>query len=87
MAAFSIDKNPVPDDTLGFELPDSDAYIYSAGLEYKVNDKMKVGFSYLYSDKDDRSVYNKDASHPTAPDGTFTNSSAHLATISLKYRF
>ena len=88
MAAFSIDKNPVPDDTLGFELPDSDAYIYSAGLEYKVNDKMKVGFSYLYSDKDERTVSNPTASalNPI-PDGTFTNSSAHLATVSLKYRF
>ncbi|WP_458700692.1 OmpP1/FadL family transporter [Sulfurospirillum sp. 1307] len=81
MAGFSIDKTPAPDATLGFELPDSDAYLYSAGLEYKVNDKMKLGFSYLFSDKDTRSVNNGTL------DGTFTDSAAHLVTASLKYRF
>jgi long-chain fatty acid transport protein len=81
MAGFSIDKTPAPDETLGFELPDSDAYNYSAGLEYKVNQNMKVGLSYLYSDKDERTVNNGYVN------GTFSNSSAHLVTASLKYRF
>ncbi len=81
MGAFAIDKTPVPDATLGFELPDSDAYIYSAGLEYKLNSKMKIGLAYLYSDKKSRSVNNGYVA------GEFTDSSAHLLTASLKYRF
>jgi long-chain fatty acid transport protein len=89
MAGFSIDKTPVPDETLGFELPDSDAYNYSAGLEYKVNKDMKVGLSYLYSDKEERSINERAvSSNPlTGINGTFSNSSAHLVTASLKYRF
>ncbi len=32
MAGFAIDKTPVPNNTLGFELPDSDAKLYSVGF-------------------------------------------------------
>jgi long-chain fatty acid transport protein len=81
MAAFAIDKNPAPDATLGFELPDSDAKLYSAGFEYKVNDKMKIGLAYLYDQKESRSVSNADII------GEFTDSSAHLVTVSMKYKF
>lgn len=81
MAGFSIDKNPAPDDTLGFELPDSDAKLYSAGFEYKINEDMSIGAAYLFSDKEKRSVQNNDIH------GTTSKGGAHLATISFKYRF
>ncbi len=87
MAGFAIDKSPVPSNTLGFELPDSDAKLYSAGFEYKVNNKIKVGLAYLYDSKKDRTVTNRTASSTTAPNGTFTNTSASLITASFKYRF
>ena len=38
-----IDKNPAPDSTIGFELPESDAKLYSIGFEYKISEKMKMG--------------------------------------------
>lgn len=81
MLGFAIDKSPTPDDKLGFELPDSDAKLYSIGFEYKVNDKTSVGLAYLYDDKEDRMVYNGTVN------GTLSNSSAHLVTASLKYKF
>ncbi|MBV5277950.1 MAG: outer membrane protein transport protein [Campylobacteraceae bacterium] len=81
MAGFAIDKTPAPDSTLGFELPDSDAKLYSVGFEYKINEKTKVGLAYLYDDKEDRTVSNGTVN------GTFTDSSAHLVTASLKYKF
>ena len=81
MAGFAIDKNPVPDSTLGYELPDSDAKLYSIGFEYKINPNMKVGLAYLYDDKESRTVNNSGVV------GTFTDSAAHLVTASLKYKF
>ena len=82
MAGFAIDKNPAPDATLGFELPDSDAKLYSVGFEYKLNKQMSVGMSYLYDDKESRTVNNNGTVN-----GTFTDSAAHLVTASLKYKF
>ena len=81
MVGFSIDKSPAPDSTLGFELPDSDAKLYSVGFEYKVTQNLKMGLAYLYDDKEDRTVSNGTVN------GTFTDSSAHLLTASLKYKF
>ena len=83
MAAFAIDKNPIPDNRVAFELPDSDAKLYSVGFEYKINEKTKVGLAYLYDDKESRKVVNASA----GVNGTFTDSAAHLVTASLKYKF
>lgn len=83
MAGFAIDKTPAPDSTLGFELPDSDAKLYSAGIEYKISEKLKLGLAYLYSDKEERTVANGAAK----PNGTFSEGGAHLVTTSLKYKF
>ena len=66
----------------GFELPDSDAKIYSAGFEYALSKQMKMGLAYLYSDKEDRSVTNS-----AGVNGKFSDSAAHLVTASLKYKF
>jgi len=83
MAAFAIDKNPIPDSTVAFELPDSDAKLYSVGLEYKMNDSMKIGLAYLYDQKESRTVMGG-VGHPN---GTFEDASAHLVTVSMKYKF
>jgi len=83
MAAFAIDENPVPDSTVSFELPDSDAKLYSVGFEYKMNDSMKIGLAYLYDQKESRTVMGG-AGHPN---GTFEDASAHLVTVSMKYKF
>lgn len=81
MAAFAIDKNPIPDNRVSFELPDSDAKLYSVGFEYKLDKQMSIGMAYLYDDKESRTVNNAGAS------GKFTDSAAHLVTASLKYKF
>ena len=82
MAGFAIDKTPVPNNTLGFELPDSDAKLYSVGFEYKLSQNLKMGLAYLYDDKEERSATNS-----AGVNGTFTDSSAHLLTASFKYKF
>ena len=88
MAGFAIDKTPTPDNTLGFELPDSDAKLYSVGFEYKLSQNLKMGLAYLYDVKEDRTVSNYNAAtNQTGSTGTFSNSVAHLVTASFKYKF
>lgn len=83
MAGFAIDESPVPSDTLGFELPDSDAKLYSVGFEYKVSKKMSFGLAYLYDSKETRTV----TANEGHANGKFKDASAHLVTASIKYRF
>ncbi len=86
LAGFAIDKTPIPSTSLGFELPSADAKLYSVGFEYKYNNKMTFGMGYLYDSKDDRTISAADVNVQHMV-GKFTNISAHLVTLSLKYRF
>jgi long-chain fatty acid transport protein len=83
MAGFAIDKNPVPDQTLGFELPDSDAKLYSCGLRFQATETLTLGAAYLFADKETRTV----PANANGINGTFDNSAAHLLTTGLQYRF
>lgn len=84
LGGFAYDESPVPDETLGFELPDSDAYLFSAGTQYKVNEQMELGVGVLYDLKEEREV-------TVSPLGTvygeFTDSAAWLVTVGLNYKF
>ncbi len=83
MAGFAIDKNPVPTKTLGFELPDSDAYLYSVGGRYIVNEKTEIGLGLLYDYKKSRSV----SGNQGGISGEFENASALFVSAGLKYKF
>lgn len=85
MAGFAIDESPVPSETIGFELPDSDAKIYSLGFKYKINENSSFGMAYLLSDKEDRKVVVKTSSGDIP--GEFSNSKAHLLSFAYSYRF
>ncbi len=86
MAGFAIDKSPIPSKTIGFELPDADAKLYSIGFEYKYSKKISFGMSYLYDDKKGRTITANDANENGIV-GTFTHIRAHLLTAAIKYRF
>jgi len=81
MAGVAYDETPVPEKTLGFELPDSDGWILSLGGIYKPDPKVELGVAYLFFTKKDRSVNNQQIR------GKFSNLSAHMLTISAGYRF
>lgn len=81
MGGFAYDENPVPDETLDFSLPDSDALLFSVGARFQVTEQMELGFGALYDYKESREVSNG------AIDGEFTNSSAFLFTAGLGYKF
>ena len=84
MAGFGYDENPIPDEHVDFSIPDSDAWLYSLGMQYAVSDAMELGIACLYDYKEERenkvdpsgSVY-----------GEFTNASAFLVTVGMTYKF
>ncbi len=87
MAGFAYDETPVPTDTLGFELPDSNAWLYSLGAKYRLNEQMEIGMAYLYDYKESRSVTQNPPPPHTGIDGEFTDAAAHLVTVGFSYDF
>jgi len=84
MVGFGYDENPAPDNTVGFELPDSDAWLYSLGAQYKLNEKMDIGIAMLYDYKESRKV---EVNATDRVYGEFTDASALLVSVGLNYRF
>jgi long-chain fatty acid transport protein len=85
MLGFAYDNNPVPEETLGYELPDSDAIILSFGMKYKASEKLTYGFAFLYDKKESRQVNQTTGSNPI--NGEFSGSKAYLLTMGAQYSF
>jgi long-chain fatty acid transport protein len=81
MAGIVYGESPVPDETLSFELPDSDSTSVSIGGRYAINEKVDVGLSALYSMRESRKVTNDSL------DGEFTNSNVLLVSAGVGYKF
>jgi len=81
MAGLVYDQTPIPDATLNFETPDSDAFSVSLGGRYQVTEKLDLGLSALYSMRDDRTLTNDHL------DGKFTDSNVLIVSTSLGYKF
>lgn len=82
MAGFAYDQTGAPSDTVSYDLPDSDAWLYSVGFQYAVTDNLDYGMAVLYDHKEDRKV-----SGGHYPEGEFTDGAAWLVTVGLDYRF
>ncbi len=88
MGGFAYDETPVPSENIGFELPDSDAWIYSLGAQYKVNEKLDLGLAVLYDYKESRTATTTpSANGQVTIDGEFKNAAALLVTAGLNYKF
>ncbi len=88
MFGYAYDESPIPDATVGYELPDSDANIFSLGFRYKVSDSVEVGMAYLFDKKDSRTVTNPPNDNIAPyPEVKFTNAAAHLVAIGLGYKY
>lgn len=84
---FAIDETPVPESTLGFELPDSDSYMYSAGLQYKQTENLTLAISYSYHYSTSRTVSNQGFNGLPGIDGTFDKGGAHALSLGAVYSF
>jgi len=81
MGGIAYDENPVPEENLSFELPDSDAWLFSFGVRYKQSDNLEYGVAVLYDYKEERDVDNDEI------EGEFSNASAFLLSLGLSYKF
>lgn len=81
MGGVVIDESPVPEATLGFELPDSDSVSVSLGARYQINEKLNVGLAALYSIREEREVTNGSIN------GEFSNANVLMVASALEYRF
>jgi len=88
MMGFAIDETPVPDKTIGFELPDSDAKIFSMGFRYQQTDALSWGAAFLYDSKDARTIKPGVTDNQVLSNGgRFTDGGAYLTTIGVAYEF
>lgn len=83
MAGFAYDESVSKDKFVGFELPESKAFLYSAGINYKFSDNLQTGLSYLYQDRQNRNVKN---THQQT-NGKFINGDVQLVNLNLKFTF
>lgn len=84
MAGIGKDETPVPEKTLNFELPDSDAWIYSLGARYD-SGSWSAGVGMLYDVKESRTI--SGSANDNGIDGTFKDASALLVTAGVGFRF
>jgi long-chain fatty acid transport protein len=87
MAGYAYDETPAPTDTIGFELPDSDAQIYSLGVRYAFDKSFDIGIAGLYDKKKSVDVNQWDVEQDTRLIGGFSNAKAYLVTVGMSYKF
>jgi len=90
MMGFALDETPVPKDHVGFELPDSDAKIFTMGVRYQQTENLSWGISFLYDDKEPFSLAKGEYFDPNsvlAQGGSFSGGGAYLTTIGMAYEF
>jgi len=85
MGAISKDETPVPVNYVGYELPDSDAMVYSMGVRIKANDNLSYGIAYLHDAKDELTV--KQGATESQINGNFSEGGADLLTVGMAYTF
>lgn len=90
MMGFAIDETPVPTENIGFELPDSDAKIFSMGFRYQQSENLSWGAAFLYDSKDPIALTKGAHSDPRSllnNGGSFGGGGAYLTTIGMAYEF
>jgi len=88
MFGFAIDETPMPLETLGFELPDSDARIFSMGFRYQQNKQLSWGVAFLYDSKEPISMPAGINQNPVlANGGSFHEGGAFLTTVGIAYEY
>ncbi len=88
MMGFALDETPVPDKTIGFELPDSDAKIFSMGFRYQQTEALSWGAAFLWDSKESRSLTPGVAENEVLSyGGSFDGGGAYLTTVGISYAF
>jgi len=81
MAGLVIDESPVPDETIGFELPDSDSVSVSLGGSYSITSNWDIYAAGLYS------MHDKREANISGIDGELSNSDVLILSAGFGYKF
>ena len=88
MMGFALDETPVPQETIGFELPDSAAKIFSMGFSYQQTQNLSWGVSFLLDSKESQNIAKGVAENPVlANGGGLSGGGAYLTTIGVSYEY
>ncbi len=87
MAGYAYDETPAPESTAGFELPDTDAHIFSVGGRYQYSDDLNIGFGLLYDKKDKLKLREGTDLAASIDNADFEDASAILLTLGVQYTF
>ena len=89
MLGFALDETPVPTKTLGFELPDGDAIVFSMGFRYQQTENLSWGAALLHTEKEGVSLKaGENTVNPIlAKGGGFGGGGATLTTVGISYKF
>lgn len=84
MAGFMIDRHTSMSNKTGFEVPDTNAYLYSVGANYKITSDLELACGFLYQDRQKRSV---SGSNGKDANGELDRTSAYIVNLGVKYKF
>jgi len=90
MMGFSLDETPIPKDHVGYELPDSDAKVFTMGMRYQQTENLSWGVAFLYDNKESFDLKRGehiDSRSVLAQGGSFSGGGAYLTTVGLAYEF
>jgi len=85
MAGYAKDETPIAKKYVSYELPDSDADIYSLGVRVKANENLSYGIAYLHDQKESFTLKAGENAHGIT--GKFSEGGADLLTVGVGYTF
>jgi long-chain fatty acid transport protein len=86
MAGYAKDETPVNKENLSYELPDSDADIYSLGVRIQHDEHLSYGIAYLHDEKESFSV-TAENQNESGIIGDFSGGGADLLSVGIAYTF
>ena len=85
MAGYSKDESPIDKKYISYELPDSDANIYTFGFRINANENLSYGFSYLHDEKESFTLAAGENKNGII--GKFSGGGADLLNVGVAYKF
>ena len=85
MAGYAKDETPVNKQYLSYELPDSDADIYTIGVRIKHSENLSYGIAYLHDEKEEITLVAGE--NKSGITGKFSDGGADLLTLGMSYTF
>ena len=85
MAGYAKDESPIDRKYISYELPDSDADIYSIGVRIKASENLSYGVAYLHDEKEAFTLVAGENSNGIT--GKFSDGGADLFTLGVGYTF